>query len=89
MGEPRRASVQDSFMGNDGFQDYKPLHAVPVRPLATVIGHLKNYSREHGRKEIVDDIRQLDDRFILGRIETVQDSGHDPITSARPKVKVD
>jgi len=57
MGEPRRASVQDQFMENKGYQEYQPLHAMPVRPLATVIGHFRNHSRETGRKEIMDDIR--------------------------------
>lgn len=66
-GEPRLASPKDPFMSMCSPQHYKPLHLVPVRPLATIIKQLRNDTRESGTKEIVDDITQIENRFYSGR----------------------
>lgn len=72
-------------------QNYKPLHSVPVRPLATIMKQLRNDTREVGVKEIVDDISQIEDRFYSGRVSTPLDRNDCDvvITSLRPKMRLD
>jgi hypothetical protein len=89
----RRSSItelseNDPYLKIKSFQDYKPLHSVPCKPLNVLLKQLNNDTRD--KKEIQDEMSVLEERFVSNhRPPTIVDQEDIVVTSIKPKWKLD